>query len=226
MCSPARRKVSQLGKPRLPFHANPYIRCTHAIARQGQSFRLFLPFGQMYRGFENPRLFKDRPADGKRSGCAAPLFLISEFSIARASVFGFAYHFAARSDMVLRIILLRPWSPKSPPHPHIITATSSMTCPQCPQNNRMHFSQTIAAPSVGRSLNWADPRCPSMSIPPLDVRTQWGPAGQFCRLFCPWGHGHRGFDPPGYSKTVLRTEKLAAEPRPFFNICDFNSVGN
>ena len=32
--------------------------------RQGQSFRLFLPFGQRHRGFENPRLFKDRPADG------------------------------------------------------------------------------------------------------------------------------------------------------------------
>ena len=32
----------------------------------------FCPMGQRDRGVENPRLFKDRPTDGKRSGYAAP----------------------------------------------------------------------------------------------------------------------------------------------------------
>ena len=39
----------------------------------------------MYRGFENPRLFKDRPTDGKRSGCAASLLAVA-FLIMRACV--------------------------------------------------------------------------------------------------------------------------------------------
>ena len=46
--------------------------------RQGQSFRLFLPFGQRHRGFENPRLFKDRPADGKRSGMRIFMLVVAE----------------------------------------------------------------------------------------------------------------------------------------------------
>ena len=42
-----------------------------------------------------------------------------------------------------------------------------------------------------------------------------GCQGQSCRLFCPWGKGHRGLKTPGYSKTVLRTENAAAAPHPF-----------
>ena len=54
------------------LRVNPDVKITHAMGCQGQSFRLFCHWGQGHRGFENPRLFKDRPADGKRSGCAAP----------------------------------------------------------------------------------------------------------------------------------------------------------
>ena len=44
----------------------------HAIGRLGQSCRLFCPLGQMYRGFENPRLFKDRPTDGNPAATPHP----------------------------------------------------------------------------------------------------------------------------------------------------------
>ena len=72
--SPVRRTVPQSdGHARAP-HTKPHIEFTYAIGRQGQSFRLFLPFGQRHRGFENPRLFKDRPTDGKRSGVRRALF--------------------------------------------------------------------------------------------------------------------------------------------------------
>lgn len=50
----------------LPHH----VEFTHAIGRQGQSCRLFCPVGQMYRGAEDPRLFKDRPMD--ENPAAAP----------------------------------------------------------------------------------------------------------------------------------------------------------
>ena len=48
--------------------------------RQGQSCRLLCPWGQGHQGFKNPRLFKDRPADGKRSGCAAALLSVSQWA--------------------------------------------------------------------------------------------------------------------------------------------------
>ena len=65
-----------------------------------------------------------------------------------------------------------------------------------------------------------------MSIPPLDVRTQWVARVSLADCFALGGKGTGGLKTPGYSKTVLRTENAAAAPRPFFNICDFNSVGN
>ena len=52
----------------LPHH----IEFTHAIGRLGQSCRLFCPVGQMYQGFENPRLFKDRPTDGNPAAAPHP----------------------------------------------------------------------------------------------------------------------------------------------------------
>ena len=50
------------------------------MGRQGQSFRLACPLGQGHRGFENPRLFKDRPTDGKRSGMRRILLAIGVFN--------------------------------------------------------------------------------------------------------------------------------------------------
>ena len=46
----------------------------------GSVLQTALPLGQGLRGFENPQLFKDRPADGKRSGCAAPLLSVSQWA--------------------------------------------------------------------------------------------------------------------------------------------------
>ena len=57
------------------LHVNPHAKIAHAMGCQGQSCRLFCPWGQGRRGFNPPRLFEDRPADGKRSGCAAPFWL-------------------------------------------------------------------------------------------------------------------------------------------------------
>ena len=99
-CSSICGAVSKRGRPTQRSYPFPHVEPTYAICRQGQSFRLFCPLGQKHRGVENPRLFKDRPTDGKSSGCAAH-FLISAFAIAWATV-----HCETRCDMVLRIILL------------------------------------------------------------------------------------------------------------------------
>ena len=102
-CSPVRRTVSQSDWYARTPHTNPHIEFTYAIGRQGQSFRLFLPFGQMYRGFENPRLFKDRPTDGKRSGVRRTLLNPCGFNSAGNHTWS-PLHLATCSAMVLRII--------------------------------------------------------------------------------------------------------------------------
>ena len=179
-CSPVRRTVSQWSAPCNPAHVNLHAIYTHAMGCQGQSCRLLCPWGQGHRGVENPRLFKDRPTDGKRSGCAAPFLNISVFHSAGIRM-QITDCFASRSGMVLRIILLSLWSIIPRRNPYIISAAPALPSTQCPsQNNRIKFmgnqcslirrtvSQsrnipstknshkshaTYAAPSEGRSLN-------------------------------------------------------------------------
>ena len=129
--------------PPCTARVNPHIKITHAMGCQGQSCRLFCPWGQGYRGFENPRLFKDRPTDGKRSGCAAPFLNISVFHSAGIRM-QITDCFASRSGMVLRIILLSLWSIIPRRNPYIISAAPALPCTQCPsQNNRIKFMRPM-----------------------------------------------------------------------------------
>ena len=73
-CSLVRRTVSQWADPR--SYPISRIEFTRTIAVRVSLADCFCPMGQRDRGFENPRLFKDRPTDGKRGGCAAPLLNI------------------------------------------------------------------------------------------------------------------------------------------------------
>ena len=82
---PARGTVSQGSSPMQPPCVNLNVEFTCAMAFRVSLSDSFCPMGQMYQGFSNPRLFKDRPTDGKCSGYAAP-FYISAFAIAWATV--------------------------------------------------------------------------------------------------------------------------------------------
>ena len=64
-------------------HVIPHVEFTHAMDRQGQSCRLFCPWGQVHRGFENPRLFKDRPADGNPAASQHTILLRPWSTISR-----------------------------------------------------------------------------------------------------------------------------------------------
>ena len=123
------------------------IEITHAIGRQGQSCRLFCPVGQMYRGFENPRLFKDRPTDGNPA--AAPHPSIFQRVHQRMQPCGACLDFATiYSSIVQRIIWLQAWSTKLPPQP------------THPYMSADIFAAN-AAPSEGRSLNSRTDRNPT-----------------------------------------------------------------
>ena len=71
-------------------HFHLYVEFAIAIGRQGQSFRLARLLGEETGGLKTPGYYKDRPSDGKRSGCAAP-FQTFSFSIAQAAVYGLSY---------------------------------------------------------------------------------------------------------------------------------------
>ena len=75
---PARRTTPQGSIPMQPSRVNLNVVFTCAMAA-----RVAL-WGKGTGGGENPRLFKDRPADGNAAACAAPLY-VSAFAIAWAT---------------------------------------------------------------------------------------------------------------------------------------------
>ena len=107
----------------------------------------FCPCGQGHRGFKNPRLFKDRPTDGKCSGMRSPFLN----SCVCNSVGNCSYpllRFATRHGVVLRIMLLRQRSST------LCTPRRFKPAQPCTHRHRSAYILAAhAAPSAGRHLS-------------------------------------------------------------------------
>ena len=79
-----------IGLPCADTHFHLYVEFALAIGRQGQFFRLARLLGEETGGLKTPGYYKDRPSDGKRSGCAAP-FQTSAHSVSQVTVYGLSY---------------------------------------------------------------------------------------------------------------------------------------
>ncbi len=153
----------------------------------------FCPCWQGHRGVKNPRLFKDRPTDGKRSGIRRPLLNICVCNSVGNCRWPLP-HFATRCGMFFRIMLLPTWSIKLHPEPTRNASSKSTStcsqrnasqksasiCMQCPLHTPAQIFATHAAPSVGRSSHGIDPRDP----PPKSTRNASQKSASTC-MQCP-----------------------------------------
>ena len=167
----------------------------------------------MHRGFENPRLFKDRPTDGNPAAAPHP----STCAVAHATVRGHAYisqqPTAAWCNALFCCRHGHPSSRRNPhthkgphifPPPIAAPSATAQTATRIPLKARIYYrSQMQPRPQDSLSVTLATLPCYPTT---LNLRMPSVARVSLADCFALWGKCTEGLKPPSYSKTVLWTE--------------------